>query len=285
MFAIDRSTLPSLRTFIACKTHAERWRAKLTKRANHVWGDACVPLRNTRDQHLRLEWREGSKAWACMLYRTAVVTHYENGNILLNASYNTVSTRTFFEEMTPSGVWLRRTKYGYAYCIGHSDDFEWHQVNRPITREPDVGQGLLIDEQGVVLNPLAWHATKTVADRERRKEIRAKLKPFTDWYTAMTRATSSVMAVIAGVEEKYVPYAKIVSMLESMMHGENDEMQWRYACKAAYPAVSHRVWPHGDEQYGLKLAEPMLNYILDVAFKQFNGYKDVTILVPPGQCP
>jgi len=306
-FMINRNNIPCLRSFAQCEAHAAKWRAKLTKRNAAVWGTNCLPLHKTRDTSKRLEWHEGSQAWACVYHHSDVVTYYKDGRILLNASWDSVSTRVFFEELSPSGVWLMNTKYGRAYCIGHannrwdvesySDDVEWHEVNRDIDTVNDVGQGLLIDEFGVVLNPQPWVTQRTVSNRERRKEIIAKLKPFLTWYDAMTSVGQSMRGVVAGAE-RYAEMSNykrpvydsdaVLIMLDVFMKDDprkEDEMVWREACWTAFNSCGISYWSSEATRFSANNILPVRKYILETAYKNYDGYKVVKTVVPPGKKP
>lgn len=252
-FMIDTRNIPCLRSFAQCELWAIKRRAHLTTRNAPIWGVNCLPLYKFRDQAKRLEWHEDRQAWACVYHHSSVVTYYKDSRVLLNASWDSISTRAFFGEMCPEGVWLRKTKYGHAYCIGHAmnpwdvrnygDDVEWHEVNRDIDTANDVGQGLLIDAQGVVLNPQPWVTRRTVSDRERRREIIATLKTFLTWYDAMTSVGQSMRGVVAGAEQTSTEGAlgarlaanwraadNLVELFMGNHPDKDDEARWRAAC-------------------------------------------------------
>jgi len=309
-FAIDRRGIPSLRSFARCEAHAAKWRAKLTSRSAAVWGNDCLPLHAFKDKAKRLEWLEDSQAWACVYHRSHVVTYYKDGRVLLNATWDSVSTRIFFEELCPEGVWLMPTRYGRAYCIGHAqsrwdkstygDDVEWHEVNRNIDDKNDVGQGLLIDEQGVVLNPQPWVTKRTVSDRVRRKEIIAKMKPFLTWYDAMTSIGQSMRGVVAGAEQfepsswhagTVLPVtnkgstSRLLVLFMEDDPGKDDEMLWRRACWEQFVGCFSRWETIADAQYGPHNIPTVRKKILEIAFKNYDGYKEITKTSPPGEKP
>ena len=313
-FAISRHKLPTLRSFHACDNHANKMRSKLHSRANKVWGPSCLPLVAMRDLDKRLEWREKTQAWACVYHNSSVVTYYKDGRVLLNASWDSVSTRLFFEEMSPEGVWLYKTKYGLAYCIGHAEnrwqpatydkDVEWHEVNRNIDHENDVGQGLLIDvidEFGTVLNPQPWTTTRRVSNKEMRKEIRTKLGAFTTWFDAMTRVGNSMKGVVAAVEKfdeshswamrPMTKYGAIESMLDEMINGDvfDNTQAWQEACWSALVSVGGSYYWSKErfeqEKYNIDMAACVKKHILDKAFELHDGWKLVTTAVPAGKKP
>jgi hypothetical protein len=322
-FAISGHTLPTIRSFKDCVELAAKRRRHLDarkERSKAEWSIDKLPLchnkgRWSNQEHKRMEWDETFKAWNLILYRSTVVRYYEDGRVMLNASYDSVSTRNFFYELSPAGVWLMRTSWGRAYCIGHAThqwdtstygaDVEWHEVNRPVHPQfCDLNQGLLIDEQGVVLNPMPWVTKRTVSEKPQRKFIREKLKPFTTWFDAMTKVGNSIKGVVAGVEEMEAPPGRghgsdtakinphaILSMLDTMLNGESvecSEREWREACWTALFSVAKR-WYWGNRpdasKYAFKYAAQMKRHILEVAFKNYDGYKEITVTTPPGEKP
>ena len=329
-FAISGHTLPAIRSFQDCVKLATKRRMHLDarkERSKAEWSRNKLPLchnhgRWSNQEHKRMEWDETFKAWNLILYRTTVVRYYEDERVMLNVAWDSPSTRNFFHEVSPDGVWLMQTSYGRAYCIGHAtnkwdrstygDDVEWHEVNRSIHPEYcDLNQGLLIDAQGVVLNPMPWVTTRIVSNKERRKEIRAKLKPFTTWFDAMTKVGNSIKGVVVGAEEieedpgrqvypgtaKIDPHA-IEQMLDSAINAENydkmyesedpERMSWRRACWAALFNANHR-WYWGSKpdafKYDIAQARGMKSAILEKAFRLHDGYKKITVTTPAGEKP
>lgn len=323
-FAISSHTLPRIKSFKDCEELARKRRMHLDarkERSKAGWTFDKLPLDSNRgrwsnQEHKRMEWKPMLKAWDLILYRSTVVRYYEDGRIMLNTSWDSPSTRNFFWELRPEGVWLMKTSYGRAYCIGHADklwdtstygdDVEWHEVNRDIHPQfTELSQGLLIDEQGVVLNPMPWTVHKTVSNKERRKEIKAKLAPFLTWFDAMTKVGNSIKGVVAGAEEMEddtrrgagngtakVDNGAVTRLLERMIDQENwdepDDMLWRRACWTALFNCTQR-WYWGnrpdESKYDFDYAAQMKRYILETAFKLHDGYRDITVVTPPGEKP
>jgi hypothetical protein len=330
-FAISSHTLPRIKSFKDCEELARKRRVHLDarkERSKAGWTFDKLPLchnhgRWSNQEHKRMEWKPMLKAWDLILYRSTVVRYYEDGRIMLNTSWNSPSTRNFFWELRPEGVWLMKTSYGRAYCIGHAvkqwdrstygDDVEWHEVNRPVHPERyECGQGLLIDEQGVVLNPMPWTVRKTVSNKERRKEIKAKLAPFLTWFDAMTKVGNSIKGVVVGAEEMEddpgrghgngtakVNTTAVTYMLDCMMSDAYDKMYenpdpeyeqktWRRACwTALFKCTQRWFWGNrpDESKYDFGYAAQMKRYILETAFKLHDGYRDITVVTPPGEKP
>ena len=297
MFSIDTRALPWIKSYESCNDVAARKRVKITKRTNPIWGDNCIPLRSNDDHHLRLEWREDGEdsRWALMLYRTEVVGYFKDGRILLNASYNSTSTSRFFDTMTPNNIYLIRTRYGNAYAIGHGGDdrdVDYHLVNRDIHYDDPFGgkfnQALIVDQQGAALNPQDWPITKRVANKERRKEIRQALKPFLQWYDAMTKVGNSVRGVF-GEQSAHVTvaYAEAISTLvERSLAGDTvDTEVWNKACVGAYCQVAPYWFRTARMDVDAEYIGAMRACILRRAFEQFDGWAALKVVVPAGKRP
>jgi len=317
-FAISGHTLPGIHSFEHCEALAAKRRARLTARQRNsaaAWSDNKLPLwdnhgRWSNQHHKRMEWVTAGEdsRWDLMLYRSAVVSYFKDGRIKLNAAYNSTSTRNFFEELRPYNARLMRAgRYGYAYCIGHTsggrwevkeygDGVEWHEVNRACDDKWD--QALLIDGQGTVLNPQPWTVKKTVSDKERRKELRAKLKPFTDWFDAMTKVGNSMRGVVAGVdigtknnwgyEVPTTDRAAVFALLSDLIEHEATEPtdMWRKACWYAMSAnTSYYAYTRNEALYSIEKAAGIKAFILEQAFKNYDGYKEITVTTPPGVKP
>jgi hypothetical protein len=326
-FAIDARQIPNLRSFKDCEDLANKRRMHLRshQRGRQEWSAHKLPLchnkgRWSNQEHKRMVFDDDLKAWNLILFRSTVVRYYKDGRVLLNASWDSISTRIFFHELCPHGVWLKKTSWGWAYCIGHagnqwdvktySDDVEWHQVNRPMHHGfAGLNQGLLIDEQGVVLNPLPWTTKRKVSNKEQRKVIREKLKPFTTWFDAMTTVGNTIRGVIVGAEEmnagnKMAEFNRtaVTYMLDRTMGAdpeydkmyENEDPEytqsmWRRACWTALFNAGASPWYWNsmadDNKYSFGFAAGIKRYILETALKLHDGYKDITVVTPPGEKP
>ena len=144
-FAISAHTIPCIRSFQDCEKLAAKRRMHLDarkERSKAEWSRNKLPLNHNKgrwsnQEHKRIEWNEDLKAWNIILYQSTIVRYYEDSRVLLNVSFDSVSTRAFFGEVCPDGVWLMQTSYGRAYCIGHATnkwdrstygyDVEWHR--------------------------------------------------------------------------------------------------------------------------------------------------------------
>lgn len=284
-FAIQGRRLPSLFSFAHCEAHAERRRQDLTKRRLQQWDSDTLPLCEWNEWSKRMVWIEdgADSRWSLIYYRTEVVGYFKDGRVLLDANYDTASTRTFFSELTPNGVSLyKHGTYGHTYHI----DRQYHKVDRrPVT---PWGCALVIDAAHNVLNPQDWVVKKTVADVARRKEIRARLKPFLTWYDAMTSVGNSMAGVIGANDGRGTTEAPW-ELVQALMNGGSnaDDLMLRAHAIKHLMTVNRSVafWQQQQDPHTPALIRPVRNALLELAYQGYDGYQMITITAPAGELP
>lgn len=285
MFQINGCNLPGIGSYAACVEHVNEKRPGLKRlRSANAWGENTLPLVSWRDTSKRLQLRDAGtpdERWACEYCRTEVVGYFKDGRVLLDASYDSPSTRTFFDKLSPAGIWTTRPKRGYwAYRLPGD---KYHRVDRDL--DPDWNQAMLLGPDGAVLNPQDWHLKKTVADMPRRRELRAALKPFTTWFDAMTKCTGSLRSV---TNENYVTPGRgsaIRTAVQNALDGVVDDHEvWR---NAVWDTLVY-MWGWGarrNVEGGPALISQARYGFFQRVFELFDGSKEEVTVVPAGEKP
>lgn len=292
MFQINGYNLPGLGNYAACVEHVNEKRPGLKRLRNtNVWGENTLPLVNWRDTNKRLQLHDAGtpdERWACVYHCTEVVGYFKDGRVLLDASYDSSSTRTFFDNLSPAGIWTTRPKRGYwAYRLPGD---KYHRVNRDLDSMWD--QAMLLGPDGTVLNPQDWRIKKTVADMPRRRELRAALKPFTTWFDAMTKCTGSLRSVAHEPDEepqlgrtRGVRGQAVQLAVQNALNGVVDDHEvWR---DAVWDTLAY-MWGWGarrNVEGGPAVISQVRYGFFQRVFELFEGSKEIVTVMPAGTKP
>lgn len=287
-FSIDGRNLPNIRSFVDCERHFNRRLGELTPRRKngYTWSETVLPLRDDsgawKDTSKRLE-KDGD-SYACFYHRTPVVTYFADGRIEFEAGWDSVSTGIFFDAVSPMDWTLTRER-GHRFYYHRSG--QWHTCTRA---EP-----LRLDAAGKVTNGVPFKFTKTLANMPRRREIREKLKPFYEWFSAMTRVTNSIAAVVNAGDIPVAPngflggsMSGFFESVHCLMKADAGERQWRIACSLARVCEpQYKPWYSCsfEEKFGIYHAPAMKRLIEDELWKRFGGWRQVEVIVQPGEKP
>ena len=290
-FSIDGRNLPALTSFAACERHFKRRLTELTTRRKNsgTWSETVLPIRDDRgawkDTSKRLE-KDGD-SYACVYHHTPVVKYFADGRVEFEAGWDSVSTGIFFNAFAP-GRWTFTRERGYRFYYNGS---EYHTCTR--------ADPLRLDANGVVTNGVSFKYTKTLADMPRRREIREKLRPFYEWFKAMTKVTNSVAAVV-NVDNMpmsrdgrlWASVSSLQDAVDALVDPEAAEGDWRFACTCARAVVASgdKYWTafanlSFEDKFGIQYAEPMLRAIEAALWKQCGGWRKVEGIVAPGEKP
>lgn len=287
-FSIDGRNLPNIRSFADCERLFNRRLGELTPRRKNgnTWSETVLPLRDDsgawKDTSKRLE-KDGD-SYACFYHRTPVVTYFADGRIEFEAGWDSISTRIFFDAVSPMD-WTITRERGCRFYYHRSG--QWHTCTRA---EP-----LRLDAAGKVTNGVPFKLTKTLANMPRRREIREKLKPFYEWFSAMTRVTNSIAAVVDAdgmpVATDGFLWGSMSGFFESvhcLMKADAGERQWRHACSLARASEpQYRPWSSSsfEEKFGIHHAPAMKRLIESELWRSFGGWRQVEVIVQPGEKP
>lgn len=181
-FHIETDSIPYLGSYKHAKIHHDNIKP--------IRGRTLRPIGDRRKQHMYIEetQHEGVNGIACVLYRTKVVTYFEDGRIRLDSGgYCTQSTVKFMQRLLPSGYvttgqrghHLRWHVNGLVYKIaGNYDNELW--LRRPTADEPP-------QVAPIPINPLPFIVHSV--DRKAMKEVKAKYAPFIKYAVGMGRLT------------------------------------------------------------------------------------------------
>lgn len=289
-FSIDGRNLPAIRSFADCERLFNRRLGELTPRRKNgnTWSETVLPLRDDNGA-----WKDTSKrfekdgdSYACFYHRTPVVTYFADGRIEFEAGWDSVSTGIFFDTVSPMD-WTITREHGHRFYYHNSG--QWHTCTRA---EP-----LRLDADGKVTNGVPFKRTKTLANMPRRREIREKLKPFYEWFNAMTRVTNSVASVVNADDmplesssRLWVSHTTFVEAVKLLVDPEAGESDWRFACSCARAAVDPSPWVPWEarsfeSKFGIEYAPLMKKRIEHVLWKEFGGWRKVEVIVQPGEKP
>ena len=191
-WSIRTYDLANISSFESAEQH---WNsAKAWKNENAMWR----PLAGQRKRHMRIEQRL-DEAYDCVLYWTALVTYWKNGDAKLE-THDSQSSLLFAQNMAPFGCtplrhrgemfWEIRTPEGRVYHKGtiYLERVEggWNVVNAA-TKKPE----------------MEW-----VLDRKKAAQVRKTLKPYIDWHELTSRLMGSMTWVRYGSD-----YDKLVQKL------------------------------------------------------------------------
>lgn len=300
MFALDYRRLPRLSSWQDCHNHFERKLKDLTARRKNgdTWRETVLPLVKWRDKHLRIErYRPiGEPGYALYYHNDVVVLYFDDGRVRFDASWDSPSTRSFFEMLAPSGWRIARStlpatviervtrgRGAFGYCRRE----EWHSVERDAPLE--------VAADGTVKNPRPFEYRKKLANTPQRKRIREKLKDFEQWYCALSRCGGSLAAVAMddGVLTKLVlsgcrPFQMIEDTVERLLHEPNDEEIRRAAVSWALLCVDGGIYAFGGDfakRYRLEVADRVLKKIYATAWERADGWREEVVVVPAGERP
>lgn len=287
-FRIDGRFLPGISTYADCDKHFKRWLVGLTpRRTNGTWGTEVLPLVGWKDSSKRIELNGASleSYYGLVYHRTTVVGYYPDGRVFFNAAYDSASTHIFFERLAPAGWHIQRAKGRRFYVRRSYGSEEWHVIP---------GSGYLwLNCDGSVKNPSPFTYNKTLANMPVRKEVRAKLKPFVEWYHAMTRVGGSMRAVMWDDEtiKAQVGGASPLRLLheaatQHLLDPDCSQDGWRDA--ATWASVYNRgtyAWLAGIANDDPGQAKATLDTIFNTLWRQCNGFRTEEVTVPAGEKP
>jgi hypothetical protein len=211
------------------------------------------PLGHRRNDHYLINfYPEG--AVECVLYKTPVVTFYENGDVVIrHDGYNSVSTCNFIGEV----LGIHSSIFNYKTCVG---------FNGKDYVVPDNGLTIRRNESWVYEpvnpTPLIGHAI----DRKGANNVRVRYHPFYSYLSSMCRLKagseypqSEVYRVFGKIEGKY-PQAKIpIDLSHEERTGWEDSVKsffgWITDTKeetkndSYYKAILHMAYSFGIENW------------------------------------
>lgn len=213
MRAISTHNLPTLRSYAAAKAffdNAKPWRT----------GDANVrPLEKRWAKNKCIVQHEDG-GFAFRLYKTDCVTYYPDGLVKLNV-YDSQSTDSFMYHFTPDRSFVsmcRGSMYVSLMLEGLPPEgrgwSHWRPSGGPLLIRPKKGT---YGPGWDILNPeVCERQTVKRLDKERTKEIRALLKPFEQWVTA-----------IAALGAQYVDdFMKAEGLSTIAGHLDDEQLLW-----------------------------------------------------------
>lgn len=294
-FAISAHTLPRITCFKDVDDLFKDRHSRLTKRqlAGGRWSDTEVPLVKARDESKRIVWHAGSLEpfYSLRYHHTDVVSYYPDGRMCFNISYDSRSTCVFFEEMSPYGWRIQRLRKKLFYVHRWPSGLEeFHHGDRTTPLE--------VAADSTVLNPEPFTFTRKVSDKERRRELRATIEPFMEWFMALSNVGNSLAAVMAGAEQTeiahntkrlYVSYALETELVKELIAGGQDEYRWRQLCvqlrghslyrRAHWEEMAHEV------KYGLERRPSMVDVLEKRMWELAGGWRCEEVTVPAGEKP
>jgi len=284
MFGISSNNVPTISSLDDCKKRFNRMLASLPRhrRSRCEWNESKLPLRDWKSEHMRIE-RDGSgedERYKVYLYRTPVVEYYLDGRLAFDVNYGSHSTHAFFHAVSP-GRWTTANARGSSFYICRD---KWYAV----TSTP-----LLVAADGeTVLNPKDFGYTVEVSDKERRRELKAVMAPFVEWYSAMTRATGSMRSVLCSDDEvrllgEHASQGRLKAHAELLGEGElTTDDQWRVLVSNAFVATVTYYARQNEYAYeATTWADDVLKKIIDNVWRQCGGYMDEKRVVKAGEKP
>lgn len=293
MFSIKSRKLPYARSYAQAEELFDRMLRRLTARqkaSSAPWSDRCVPLKNARSRHFKLERRmDGDVVCYDFIYhRTTVVSHRSDGSIDMDVTYDSVSTRAFFDCFCPESV-VVQSKRGYKWLVHHKNPGQlFYSTSKP----------LRFTAGGDIEGAEPVELTKRLVDRDKAKLLRVKLKPYVKWLTAVSKACDSVAGACLGMvpESKYggvMPSSarhKLSALVCRLLDGDTDFDLYRevsgclLACLFAKRSIEWETLSH-DERYDILRLPRMVRVLHDVAYKLEDAFVQETVVVQPGETP
>lgn len=284
MYGISSNNVPTISSLQDCEKRFNRMLAQLPRhrRSRNEWSETKLPLRDWNTGYMRIEL-DGSgedERFKVYLYRTPVVEYYLDGRLAFNVSYGTHSTHAFFHATAP-GHWTSTNHKKSSFYVCRS---KWYEV----TREP-----LLVAGDGeTVLNPKPFKYTVEVSNKERRRELKAVMAPFVEWYSAMTRATGSMRAVLCDEATLNVmgmssSRGRLENLAMTLGEGKlaTDE-EWRMLVSNVFIATVPYYARTGESGYeATSWADDVMKKIVENVWRQCDGYMDEKRVVPAGEKP
>ena len=287
-FAINGRNLPSIATYADCeRLFNNRLKELTTRRMNGgTWSQECLPLVSWRDPDKHIEKHDDG--YALYYHHTPIVTYCKDGSVEFNVCVDSASTHIFFERVAPAGWEIRRARGGRFFVKRNGDSTEaWHVV-------PDDGRQY-INCDGSVRRPIPFSYEKELANMPARKEIRTKLKPFVEWYHAMTRVGQSMAGVLLPMEtidavvlSGGFSHEMAERHVQGLMKDGCDEEGWRAAVSWQLVSRCGGAWwvqMKHEQRVSFHFEASVLETIFEILFRKFDGYRIETVTVPAGERP
>lgn len=296
MFQLDARRLPNIGSWADCdRLFNARLKELTTRRRNGVWHDTVLPLVQWRDQHLRIERLFGGNAYALEYHSAHIATYFDNGEVRFDASWDSPSTRGFFEAVAPhgwhiEGVRLNSAVGGHSGTVyGYARNGKWYAIESH-------KYGLDVDAQGNALNAKPFAYTKRTADKRRRKEIRERMQGFEQWATALASCGNSLAAVCLDDETtQIVLHSGGLAVVDNFRRAVNDlyedpdsELARRSAVTWALiniKGIGFFMLERFERRYDIAYLERVLAYIRLHLWNTQDGWQDERIVVPAGERP
>lgn len=153
----------------SCHTYSQAlniWERAQVIKNSAFWNVNRRPLKDRRSKHYAVE-REGDEVrfW---LYRTPVVKWRGHTTCVIDSRYDSNSTRQFIWQFGPPG--LRLANIHGKQCIGY--DGLWARTGL---------HSFELQDGKWVISSAYEKPTRTVLYSDEAREVRKRLKPFTDW--------------------------------------------------------------------------------------------------------
>ena len=189
MFSNSMDNIPRINDF---KDAAYTWS---TIKPVRTWATNERPLRARREQHKVL--RQYHDSYAARLYRTDMVTYWEDGRVSITRDDHQMS-KAFVDAVAPQGL----------FATGHLGEmFITARVNHTTNHmhyQPKHGQTLHFKRVGYtsmweLLNPEdCIRHEKVTVNREKSKVVREALKPLVNWMNAVNTVATGDVAPVVG---------------------------------------------------------------------------------------